>query len=431
MSPEIVGFIGIMLMFILMVMRIWVGVAMALVGFLGFAYLEGWDMALLMIGMEPYSRIANYSLAALPLFLFMGALVSVTGISQDLYIAARKWIGQVRGGLAMATAGATGLFAAICGDSVACVVTMCKVAYPEMKRYNYDNRLSLGTIAASGTVGILIPPSVGFILYGLLTEQSIGKLFIAGIGPGVLLVLLYMSTIYILCRINPDWGPVGPKTGIWEKIIGLKDIWPMGIVFLIIIVGIYRGIFTPTEAGAIGVFGAILVSLGLRRFNWKSFIDAIKETAENASMTIFLLLGGYIFMRFVTVSHLPVQISDFLAGLAAPKLLILLAILAFYIVLGAFISVIGTLAITIPIIFPVILSLGYDPIWFGVIMVRMMEIGMISPPCGINLFVLNKMADTPLSTIYRGVFPFLVADIIHVSLLIALPEISLYLTRMM
>ncbi|NLL20224.1 MAG: TRAP transporter large permease subunit, partial [Firmicutes bacterium] len=203
MSPEIVGFIGIMLMFILMVMRIWVGVAMALVGFLGFAYLEGWDMALLMIGMEPYSRIANYSLAALPLFLFMGALVSVTGISQDLYIAARKWIGQVRGGLAMATAGATGLFAAICGDSVACVVTMCKVAYPEMKRYNYDNRLSLGTIAASGTVGILIPPSVGFILYGLLTEQSIGKLFIAGIGPGVLLVLLYMSTIYILCRINP------------------------------------------------------------------------------------------------------------------------------------------------------------------------------------------------------------------------------------
>ncbi|NMB40742.1 MAG: TRAP transporter large permease [Firmicutes bacterium] len=404
---------------------------MAFVGILGYAYLVGWENAALMAGMEPFSQTAYHPITAVPLFLLMGAIVSVTGISTDLYDAARKWIGQVRGGLAMATVAACGGFAAICGDSIATAVTMGKVAFPEMKRYNYDAKLAVGSIAAGGTIGILIPPSLGFILYGILTEQSIGQLFIAGIVPGILEVLFYMVTIFFICRINPLLGPPGPRVAFREKVVGLKNIWPMLVIFLLIIVGLYAGIFTPTEAGAIGAFGAVVVTLVLRRLKWNYFSEAVTETAGNTSMIVFLLIGAFMLTRFLTVSQLPVMLGQFIVGLQVPKLLILLAIIGFYLITGCFLDVLAAIILTLPITYPIIIALGYNPIWWGVIMVRVMEVGMISPPIGINVFVLAKTTDTSIGTIYRGVLPFIVADIVHIALLVAVPELSLFLVKLM
>jgi tripartite ATP-independent transporter DctM subunit len=411
-----------------MFLKVRLGTAMILVGFLGYAYLAGWDTALLMIGMEPYVQTAYYPITAVPLFILMGTIVAVSGISQDLYNAARKWIGHIRGGLAIATVGACGLFAAICGDSIATAVTMGKVAYPEMKRFGYDDRLSSACVIAGGTIGILIPPSLGFILYGILTEESVGKLFMAGIFPGITQVLFYMAIIYLNCRLNPELAPpAGERVRLREKVIGLKDVWPMIAIFFLVIVGIYAGIFTPTEAGAVGAFGAIMIALVLGRFSWNRLREAATETAGSTAMILYVLIGAFVFMRFITLTDLPVAMSEFVVGLQVPKTMILLGIVCVYIVLGCFLDVLVVIILTVPIIYPTIVGLGYDPIWWGVIMVRVMEIGMITPPFGINLFVLTKAIDLPIGTAYRGVAPFVIADFFHVALLILFPQISLFL----
>jgi tripartite ATP-independent transporter DctM subunit len=432
MIGELVGIIGIVVLLVLMFLKVRLGTAMILVGFLGYAYLSGWDTALLMIGMEPHVQTAYYPITAIPLFILMGTVVAVSGISQDLYNAARKWIGHIRGGLAIATVGACGLFAAICGDSIATAVTMGKVAYPEMKRFGYDDRLSSASVIVGGTIGILIPPSLGFILYGILTEESVGKLFMAGIFPGILEALFYIITISILCRLNPKLAPpIGEQINIWEKVAGLKVVWPMIVIFLLVIVGIYAGIFTPTEAGAVGAFGAIVVALVLRRFGWIELRKAATETAGSTTMILYVLIGAFVFMRFITLTDLPVAISEFVVGLQVPKLIILLGIVSVYIILGCFLDVLIVIILTVPIIYPTIVGLGYDPIWWGVIMVRVMEIGMITPPFGINLFVLAKTIDLPIGIAYRGVAPFVIADFFHVALLIAFPQISLFLVSAM
>ena len=428
MNGAVVGFIGIFILLILMFLKVKLGTAMILTGFLGYAYLDGWNSALLMIGMEPHVQTAYYPITAIPLFILMGSVVSVAGISQDLYDAARKWLGQIRGGLAIATVGACGLFAAICGDSIATAVTMGKVAYPEMKRIGYDDRLASACVVAGGTIGILIPPSLGFILYGILTEESVGALFIAGIIPGSLEVVFYIITIYILCRINPKLAPpIGKHLDLREKVAGLKVVWPMIIIFLLVIVGIYAGIFTPTEAGAVGAFGAIIVSLILRRFGWDELRRAAAETARSTTMILYVLIGAFVFMRFITLTDLPVAMSEFIVGLQVPKLAILLGIIGVYIFLGCFLDVLIVIILTVPIIYPTIVGLGYDPIWWGVIMVRVMEIGMITPPFGINLFVLTKAIDLPISVAYKGIMPFVISDFFHVALLIAFPQIALFL----
>jgi len=431
MSPEQAGILGIILLVGLMFLRMKLGTVMILIGFLGYAYLAGFDKALLMLGIEPHGQVAYYTLSALPLFVLMGTVVATAGISKDLYDAVSKWIGSIRGGLAMATVGACGLFAAVCGDSIATAVTMGKIAYPEMKRYKYDDKIAAASIVAGGTIGVLIPPSLSFILYGILTETSIGHLFIAGIIPGILEVIFYMATIYILCRINPKMGPPGPSYTLKEKIIGLNVVWPMLIIFLLIVVGIYGGIFTPTEAGAIGAFGAILVGLLLRRLRYKNLNETMLETASNTAMILYLLIGAFVFMRFIALSNLPVVISDYLVSLTMPTTLILMGILLVYILLGCFLDVLIVIILTVPIIFPTIISLGYDPIWWGVIMVRIMEVGMITPPFGINLFVLARTINAPLSTVYKGIFPFVLADALHISLLVAFPQLSLYLVNLM
>jgi C4-dicarboxylate transporter DctM subunit len=424
MSPEYIGLIGVGFLVVLLFMRMWVGLAMAVLGFLGYAAITSFKNALLVAGSVPYSAIANEAVAAVPLFILMGVVVSNTGVSGDLYRAAYKWLGQLRGGLAMSTVVACGGFAAMSGSSAATAATMGKVALPEMRKYGYDEKLSTGAVAAGGTIGILIPPSMGFILYGILTEESIGKLFMAGIIPGILEILFYIAVIIILCQSNPMLGPAGPKTGFMEKLASLRYTWAMLCLFLLVMGGIYGGWFTPSEAGAIGAFGAIIISAISGKMTRENMMASILEAARTTAMIVLIIAGAFIFMKFMAVSRLPSWLADFVAGLPFSPMIIMMLILLLYIILGMFLD-------TLPILFPVIISLGFDPIWYGVVMVRVMEVGLITPPMGLNVFILAGATDTPLGIIFRGIVPFLIADILHIALLVAFPGISLFLVRMM
>ncbi len=431
MSPDLIGAIGVGLMLLMIFMGIWVGTAMLVAGFVGFIYLEGFAKAFTILGTEPYSQIASYILACVPLYILMGIVVSLTGIAGDLYNTANKWIGSIKGGLAIATTVACGAFAAICGSSDASAAAMGKVAYPEMVKFRYDQKLASACIAAGGTIGIMIPPSLGFILYGLLTEQSIGKLYMAGFLPGILQVIFYSITIYIMCRFKPTLGPAAPKTVFREKIYSLKGVWAMLLLFLFVIGGIYAGIFTPTEAGALGAFGAITISLISRRLTRSNFSQSVKDTAQITAMIVLLITGAFVFMRFLAVSRLPAMLSEFVIGLQIPRFVILICIIIFYLILGCFWDIFAAMILTLPLIFPVIQISGYDPIWFGVIMVRCMEIGLITPPFGLNVFVLSSSSNVPVKTIFGGVWPFVLSDIAHLTLLVLFPQISLLLPNMM
>ena len=391
----------------------------------------GLNEALGVLGTVPYSSVAFYSLSALPLFIFMGVIVSNTGLGEVLYATAYKLMGALRGGLAMATVMASAGFAAISGSSSATAITLGKVALPEMKKYKYDDSLAAGCTAAGGTMGILIPPSIGFILYGILTEVSIGKLFMAGIIPGILQAVFYIGTIWISCRIKPSLGPAGPKLSLREKTSSLFLTWPIILLFLIVIGGIYMGIFTPTEAAAVGAFGAIVITLITRRLTVRNFINAAMETGRNTAMIILLVVGAFVFSHFIAVSMLPFMLGDLVTGLAVSKYIILALIICLYIIFGMFLDIFSAIILTIPIFFPIITGLGFDTIWYGVIMVRVMEMGLITPPVGMNVFILAGVTNTPLNKIFRGVMPFLVADVFHIMLLLAIPELSLFIPNMM
>jgi tripartite ATP-independent transporter DctM subunit len=305
------------------------------------------------------------------------------------------------------------------------------VALPEMKRFNYDQGLATGTVAAGGTLGILIPPSIGFILYAILTEQSIGRLFMAGIIPGILEVIFYTGIIWLLCAINPSRGPRGPRQSFKEKIFSLGQTWPVILLFLLVIGGIYRGWFTPTEAGSIGAFGSILIILAMRRLNlagvYKSIMDALRITG----MVFILILGAFILAHFLALTKLPFLLSDFVTQVSVSRYVALVAIIILYIIIGMFLEIFSSILLTVPILFPTIVAMGFDPIWFGVIMVRVIEIGLITPPIGMNVFMLAGVTDTPLSIIYRGIIPFFIADIIHVTVLVVFPQLSLFLPNTM
>ena len=431
MSPEVVGLIGVIVLVALVFFRVWVGIAMSLVGIIGFAILANWEQARYIAATEPFVNVSVYTLTALPLFILMGTVASHTGISADLYNTAYKWLGRARGGLAMATVAACGAFAAICGSSTATAATMGKVAYPEMKKHGYDTNMASGVIAAGGTIGILIPPSMGFILYGLLAEQSIGQLFMAGIIPGILQVVFYIFTVYIICKINPRLAPQGEGTSFRDKFVSLKDTWPMLCLFLLVMGGIYRGVFTPTEAGAIGAFGSIVICVVAGKFNWENIAGSFRETAQVTAMIVLMMAGAYMFNRFIAISQMPFMLSSFLSGLAVSKYVILLYIIIFYLILGCFLDIFACIILTVPIILPTILSLGFNPIWFGVLMVRMMEIGQISPPWGLNCFVLSSTINVPIGKVFRGVIPFIISDFAHVALLVAVPSLALYLPQNM
>jgi tripartite ATP-independent transporter DctM subunit len=431
MSPETIGLLGVAVLIILLFLRVWIGTCMVIVGFVGFVSIVSLKHGFLIMGSVPYAAIANETVASVPLFILMGVVVSNTGVGKDLYYSAYKWMGQFRGGLAMATVVACGGFAAITGSSPATAATMGKVALPEMEKYKYDTKLTAGAVAAGGTLGILIPPSMGFILYGILTEESVGKLFMAGIIPGLLEILFYVAVIFAMCLIKPSLGPAGPKTRMKEKIVSLRYTWAMMLLFILVIGGIYGGWFTPTEAGAVGAFGAIVISFIAGKLNMSNLTAAILETAQTTAMIVMIISCAFIFTKFMAVSRLPDHLAGFIGGLPFPPLIILFFIILLYIILGMFLDAPSMMVLTLPILFPVALSLGFDPIWYGVIMVRVIEVGLITPPIGMNAYVLSGATGIPVGLIFRGVVPFIAADIVHIALLIALPALSLFLPSLM
>lgn len=431
MTTEIAGLIGILIMVILLFSRMWIGLAMALVGFLGFLYVSDLDKSFAIIATVPYHTIAFYPVTCVPLFILMGVVVSNTGVSRDLYDTAYKWTGHMKGGLAIATIVACAGFAAVTGSSMAGAITMGKVAYPEMKRYKYDESLATSGIAAGGTLGILIPPSLGFIMYGILTEESIGKLFMAGIFPGIVLTVLFMIVIMLTTAFRPQAGPPGPKTDLREKVISLKNTWAILVLFLLVLGGIYLGIFTPTEAGAVGAFGAILITLISRRLNLQNFIDSLSEAAKTTAMVMILVVGAFIFMRFLTISGLTHMLAETVGNLTLPKYIIFALIIVLYIFIGMFLEIMACMVVTIPFIYPIILALGFDPIWFGVVLVLVMEMGLITPPVGLNVFALSGVTHVPIGTIFRGVWPFVGAMLLCVIIITVFPAVALFIPNMM
>jgi C4-dicarboxylate transporter DctM subunit len=432
MSAEWIGVLGILLMFVLLAMGMYIGIAMSLVGLLGLCFLVGWPAGSSILGITPLAEGSSYTLSVIPLFVLMGQFAFRSGISSDIFKSVYAWLGHFRGGLAMATIMACSGFAAICGSSLATGATMGMVAIPEMDKYNYDPRLSTGCIAAGGTLGILIPPSIGFVLYGILTEQSIGKLFMAGIIPGILLSALFLFVVYIQCRLNPKLGPRGPATSVMTKIKSLRGIWGMLTLFVIVIGGIYFGIFTPTEAAGVGAFGAFIFALLRKRLTWSVFVECLMETGRTTALIFLIIIGANIFSSFLGISRIPMELADFIAGLHMPRLLILALIILIYVALGCVMDCYAIMILTVPIIFPVIQAMQFDPIWFGVLMVIVLEIGLITPPVGLNVFVLKTAAPmVPLGTIFKGIWPFMIAAIAAIFMITFFPEIATYLPNHM
>ena len=432
MSPEIIGILGIVLMFILLAMGMYVGIAMAIVGFLGLCLLVGWQSGLSILGMTPLAEGSSYTLSVIPLFVLMGQFAFISGISTDIYKTVYAWMGRFRGGLAMATIVACAGFAAVCGSSLATGATMGMVAIPEMDKYKYNQKLSTGCVAAGGTLGILIPPSIGFVIYGILTQESIGKLFMAGILPGILLALLFILVIYVQCRLDPAMGPRGGGTTWSEKIKSLSGTWGILILIFVVMGGLYLGVVTPTEAAGVGAFGSFLIALFKGKLNIRGLIQCLMDTGKTTAMIFLIIIGANIFSSFLGLARIPMGLADFIAGLALPKMVILMAIILVYILMGCVMDCYAIMILTVPIIFPVVEALQFDPIWFGVLMVIVLEVGLITPPVGLNVFVLNAAApNVPLTVIFRGILPFLLAAFLAIVIITIFPEIATFLPSRM
>ncbi len=435
MSPLILGVLGFGFLFLLMFLGIPIGISMIVTALTGITYLAGWDAALGILQTVPYTTIAHYSLCMIPLFLLMGSFSFHGGLSSDLYFGANKWVGRQPGGLAMATVAGCAGFAAVTGNSVASVATMGRIALPEMKKYKYDPALATGVIAAGGTMGILIPPSIPLVVFGLLTEQSIGKLFFAGFIPGILEALFYMGVIYIRCKSNPLLGPRGPKVNFIEKLMSLKMFWMTGLLFILVLGGIYVGIFAPTEAAGIGAVGSFLIILIRGRVTWQNLSGALTDACKVTCMIIVVFVGAKMMMSFLALTQLPFALSAFISGLTVNRYIIMAGILLMYLMLGCLMDPISMMLLTVPILFPTVVGLGFNGIWFGIIIARMLEIGLITPPLGLNAIIIREQAkeilNVPVSVVYRGIVPFLIADIVHVALLFAFPGIVLFLPSIM
>lgn len=409
-----------------------IGAGLAAVGALGMAVLFGPSAGMGLLQTVPISNVASYSLCVIPFFILMGEICFHIGLSEKLYRAAYKWVGQFRGGLSIATIMACGAFSAVSGSSLATSATMGTVALPEMKRYGYATSLATGSIAAGGTIGILIPPSVILIIYGVLVEESIAELFFAGIIPGLISILFYIVAIMIYTRIYPASAPPGPRATTKDRVSSLKDTWEVGVLFLLIMGGIYGGFFTPTEAGAIGAVCALLSGVIRGKINRTNLVDSLLATGRTTSMVFMVVIGTAIFGYFLTSTRLPMELAAFVTGLDVPRVVIMAAIIAACFMLGCVMGTLPLVFITVPIFAPVVETLGYDLIWFGIVMVVVSEVGLITPPVGMNVYIMKGVAgDVPLSVIFRGVVPFLMADVARLTAIIAFPAMSLWLPQLL
>jgi C4-dicarboxylate transporter, DctM subunit len=432
MSTDAVAIIGFLALFALMVLRVPVGMAMGLVGVTGFGYIVGGTPALKMIGQTSMRTVTDYTFGVIPMFLLMGAFVSNSGMSRELFRAANGFVGHLRGGLGIATIAACGGFAAISGSSVATAATFSTVAYPEMRRFGYPQSFATGVIAAGGTLGAMLPPSTVLAVYGIITEQDIGKLFIAGILPGVLAACMYMLTIAVLGFVLPGYLPRAPRKTWKEAVIGLRDVWATLVLFVFVIGGLYGGLFTPTEAGGMGASGAVLIGVLRRRLSRADIRRSLLQATRTAAAVFTVLIGALLFGYFLTVTQTPQKVTEFLTHLGLGRYGVLALIMLMYLVLGCLMDALAMIILTVPIIFPVIRELGFDPIWFGVIIVMTVELGLIHPPVGMNVFVIKSVVqDVSFGTIFKGVLPFILTDLIRLVILIAFPIIALWLPSRM
>lgn len=432
MSVTAVGFIGLFALFALLILRVPVAMAMLTVGFVGTAVINGYAAALSALGTETFEISVTLTLTVIPLFVLMGNLAGVSGMSRDLFNAAYCWVGHWRGGLASATIAGCAGFAALSGSSIASAITMGRVALPEMKRFKYDDSLATGAVAAGGTLGILIPPSTGLIIYAILTEQSIGRLFMAGIIPGILLTCLFLLAISIITRVKPELGPVGPESTFLEKITSLRKASTMMIIVVATIGGIYMGVFTPVEAAGVGAILAFTVALYRRSLDKEKLSFVILQTLQTTATVFMILIGAHVFIPFMALTHIPADMVSFLVNLDVGKTGIIILILATYIFLGTFLEGLAMLVLTLPVAFEVITQLGMSPIWFGIVVVIVLEMGLISPPVGVNVFVVKSVAqDVPMGKIFRGIWPFWIAMGICLIILVAFPQIATFLPNTM
>ena len=427
-----IALIGVALFLIFMFLKMPIGIAMLLSAFIGIWLIRGMPAALNTSGLALYRTASTYNLSVIPLFIFMGVLAGAGGVSKGAFDTLNKWVGHLPGGLAMAATGACSAFGAVCGNHIATAATMCSAALPEMRRYNYDDKLSLGCISAGGNLGYLIPPSGAFIVYGFMTETSIGQLFIAGILPGLMITLMFMAQIYAQCRLNPNLGPAAPAVSWKERLISSKGIVGILVVFIIVMGGIYAGFFTPTEAGAVGVTAVFLLGLIGKQLTMKGFINCLLEAAKVSAMIMLLIIGAKLFATFLTLTEVPITLTTLIEGLDVNRYIILAAILVVYVICGFFMDIFAVLMVSLPIVFPiVVLQLGFDPLYFGVLSVTTIMIGSISPPFGIVVFAIHGMTKVPLFTIFRGCIPFLAVMVVGLIILAALPQISTLLPDLM
>ncbi|MBB4302529.1 tripartite ATP-independent transporter DctM subunit [Rhodobium orientis] len=425
MSASVIGYICIAGMLALIAVRCPVSLAMAATGFVGFGLIVAFPPAFSILDTGPFETLTNFDFSPIPMFILMGVFASKAKMSAELFSGARTLFGGWRGGMALAAVTSCGVFSAISGSSLATAASMARVALPEMRKRGYASSLATGTLAAGGTLGIMIPPSIALLLYALITEQSVGQMFIAGIMPGILGLILYCVAIAILVAVRPNLATPGDPTTLKEKIVGLKGLAPFGGIFAFIIGGIYGGFFTPTEAAAVGAAGTFLIAL-VRGLSLVQFREAIEETLFLSAMIFFMIIGAEIFGTFLTVSRISFTLVEFVGSLGLPPYAILLAVLLLYMLLGCVMDSIAMLLLTVPVVFPIVTAAGFDPIWFGVISVITVELGLITPPVGMNVFVIKTVApEVPIREIFKGVFPFVLSDMVRLGLLILFPWLAL------
>ncbi len=427
-DPTLIAIAGFVVLFALMLLRVPVGVAMGVVGVCGFGLLSGFGPALRLLAQSPIRTATDAGFAVIPMFLLMGTIASASGMSTELFHAANSFLGHRRGGLGMATIAACAGFAAISGSSVATAATFSAVAYPEMRRFGYPQSFATGVIAAGGTLGAILPPSLVLAVYSLITQQDVGRLYIAGIVPGILAVAMYLTTIIAIGLVRPRFLPRGPRAGWAERFAALRSVWAITLLFLFVIGGLYGGAFTATEAASMGAGGAFLIAVARRRLTGAQFLGCLTRALRTSAAIFTILIGAILFGYFLTVTQTPQHVTAFLTGLGLGRYGVLLVLMAMYLVLGCVMDAMAMVILTIPIIFPVITGLGFDPIWFGVIIVMTVELGLIHPPVGMNVFVIKSVVgDVAMSTVFLGVLPFVATDLLRLAILISFPALSTWL----